>query len=222
MTGRWVMASIQTSFAIMPAARLLVRRLRRSRSGVDAITIGTLVAFTTLQTRLFFPIGSLLSVVGSTCRPRSRSSTAIFEYLDQPVDIAEGTRELPGRAARRRRASRTSGSATTTDAWTLEDVSFDVPAGTKTALVGETGSGKTTLGYLVARLYDVDAGARHDRRRRRARADVPVARRPRSASSRRRPTSSTRRVRENLRFAKPGRDRRGDRGGRARRADPRR
>ncbi len=43
--------------------------------------------------------------------------------------------------------------------WTLEDVTFTVPAGTKTALVGETGSGKTTLGYLVARLYDVDRGS---------------------------------------------------------------
>jgi ATP-binding cassette subfamily B protein len=42
--------------------------------------------------------------------------------------------------------------------WTLEDVSFEVPAGSKTALVGETGSGKTTAGYLVARLYDVTRG----------------------------------------------------------------
>ncbi len=44
-------------------------------------------------------------------------------------------------------------------AWTLEDVSFEVPAGTTTALVGETGAGKTTLGYLTARLYDVDEGS---------------------------------------------------------------
>ena len=44
-------------------------------------------------------------------------------------------------------------------AWTLKDVSFTVPAGTTTALVGETGSGKTTLGYLAARLYDVKQGA---------------------------------------------------------------
>ena len=44
------------------------------------------------------------------------------------------------------------------DAWTLKDISFTVPAGTKTALVGETGSGKTTCGYLVARLYDATQG----------------------------------------------------------------
>ena len=44
------------------------------------------------------------------------------------------------------------------DEWTLQDVSFTVPAGTKTALVGETGSGKTTLAYLAARLYEPDRG----------------------------------------------------------------
>jgi ATP-binding cassette, subfamily B, bacterial len=42
--------------------------------------------------------------------------------------------------------------------WTLRDITLDVPPGSKTALVGETGSGKTTLGYLVARLYDADEG----------------------------------------------------------------
>ena len=68
-----------------------------------------------------------------------------------------------------------------------------VPAGTTTAIVGETGSGKTTLGYLVARLYDVERGARHDRRHRRPRRDASRRSRARSASSRRRPTSSTRR-----------------------------
>src|SRR5439155_4062112 len=45
------------------------------------------------------------------------------------------------------------------DAWTLQDVGFVVPAGTTTALVGETGAGKTTLGYLAARLYDVNRGS---------------------------------------------------------------
>src|SRR4029078_7513899 len=42
--------------------------------------------------------------------------------------------------------------------WTLQDVSFDVPRGSKVALVGETGSGKPPAGYLVARLYDATRG----------------------------------------------------------------
>ena len=57
MTGRWMMASIQTSFAIMPA---LVYLFAGHFAG--AISIGTVVAFTTLQSRLFFPVGSLLGV----------------------------------------------------------------------------------------------------------------------------------------------------------------
>ncbi|HEX5853197.1 MAG TPA: ATP-binding cassette domain-containing protein, partial [Solirubrobacteraceae bacterium] len=42
--------------------------------------------------------------------------------------------------------------------WTLKDIDISVPAGTRTALVGETGSGKTTLAYLVARLYEPQEG----------------------------------------------------------------
>jgi ATP-binding cassette subfamily B protein len=154
MTGRWMMAAIQTTFAVMPALVYLFAGWTISR-GSDTVTIGTLVAFTTLQTRLFFPIGSLLGV-----QLEVQSSLAlfdrIFEYLDQPVDIAEGTRAL----------DRPRGDVAFDevwfryehDAWPLEDISFVVPRGTKTALVGETGSGKTTCAYLVARLYDSTRG----------------------------------------------------------------
>ncbi|MBA2476818.1 MAG: ABC transporter ATP-binding protein, partial [Actinobacteria bacterium] len=154
MAGRWVMASIQMSFSIMPA--LVYWFAGQSFAG--AISLGTVVAFTTLQTRLFFPVGSLLSVqidVQTSLALFDR----IFEYLDQPVDIAErpGAVELP--ACR--------GDVTLDGVWfrydpgagwTLQDVSIEIPAGTRTAIVGETGSGKTTLGYLIARLYDVGRG----------------------------------------------------------------
>ena len=155
MTGRWMMAAIQTTFAVMPALVYFFAGWTISQ-GSGAITIGTLVAFTTLQTRLFFPIGSLLGV-----QLEVQSSLAlfdrIFEYLDQPVDIVEGVQTL----------ERPRGDVAFDDvwfgyedaAWTLEDVSFAVPAGTKTALVGETGSGKTTCAYLVARLYDPTRGS---------------------------------------------------------------
>src|SRR5690242_14552677 len=61
MTGRWIMALVQTTFAVMPAAVYWFGGWSFAHGG-GAITIGTLVAFTTLQTRLFFPIGQLLSV----------------------------------------------------------------------------------------------------------------------------------------------------------------
>ena len=150
MTGRWMMASIQTSFAVMPA---LVYLFAGHFAG--AISLGTVVAFTTLQARLFFPIGSLLGV-GLEVQTSLALFDRVFEYLDQPVDIEEGTRVLD----RVRGDVAFEGVWFRYDdaAWTLQDVSFEVPAGTKTALVGETGSGKTTAGYLVARLYDASEG----------------------------------------------------------------
>jgi ATP-binding cassette, subfamily B, bacterial len=154
MAGRWVMASIQMSFSIMPA---LVYWFA-GQSFVGAVSLGTVVAFTTLQTRLFFPVGSLLSV-----QIDLQTSLAlfdrVFEYLDLPVEIVEreGAVDLPpcrGDLAFEEVWFRYEPESP----WTLQDVSFEVPAGTTTAVVGETGSGKTTVGYLVARLYDVERG----------------------------------------------------------------
>ena len=156
MAGRWVMASIQTSFAVMPAAVYWFGGLALAH-GSHAISVPTLVAFTTLQTRLFFPVGSLLGV-GLDVQTSLALFDRIFEYLDQPVDIEErpGARALDqaGDVAFDHVWFRYGDGA-----WTLEDVTFTVPAGTTTALVGETGSGKTTLGYLAARLYDVNEGS---------------------------------------------------------------
>jgi ATP-binding cassette, subfamily B, bacterial len=155
MTGRWMMASIQMTFAIMPALVYWFAGWSIA-NGSQAISIGTLVAFTTLQTRLFFPIGGLLGV-----QIEVQSSLAlfdrIFEYLDHEVDIVEGDEELiepRGEVALDSVWFRYDDAA-----WTLQDVSFTVPPGSKTALVGETGSGKTTSAYLVARLYDATEGS---------------------------------------------------------------
>ncbi len=150
MAGRWTMASVQTSFAIMPALVYLFAGLSPS-----AISIGTVVAFTTLQTRLFFPASSLLNVAVDV-----QTSTAlfdrVFEYLDLDVDIHPGTRALESPRGELRFEDVSF--RYDEDAWTLRDISLEVPAGTRTAIVGETGSGKTTLGYLSARLYDPAEG----------------------------------------------------------------
>jgi ATP-binding cassette subfamily B protein len=161
MAGRWMMATVQTSFAIMPALVYLF-------AGLDggAVSIGTVVAFTTLQTRIFWPIQSLLGV-SVDVKSSSALFERIFEYLDMPVDIAPGTRDLPaprGDVALDDLWFRYTGPASSPgrggdDGWTLSGIDLEIPAGTRTAIVGETGSGKTTLGYLVARLYDADRGA---------------------------------------------------------------
>jgi ATP-binding cassette subfamily B protein len=154
MAGRWMMASIQMSFAIMPA---LVYWFA-GQSFIGGVTLGTVVAFTTLQTRLFWPVGSLLNV-----QLDAQTSLAlfdrVFEYLDQPVEIIEREDAVDLPPCRGDVAFDDVWFRYGEGPWTLEDVSFDVPAGTTTALVGETGSGKTTIGYLVARLYDVDRGS---------------------------------------------------------------
>ena len=197
MTGRWMMAAIQTTFAVMPALVYWFAGWTMA-SGSGAISIGTLVAFTTLQSRLFFPIGSLLGVQVDV-----QSSLAlfdrIFEYLDQPVDIVEGTRALE--SPRGDIAFDHVWFRYGDERWTLEDVTFAVPTGTKTALVGET------VRQDDLRLSRRSPLRRHgregdDRRDRRTRADVRVAGRRR----RRRlpgdvPFHAS--VRENLRFAGP-------------------
>ena len=114
------------------------------------------MAFTTLQTRLFFPVGSLLGV-GLDVQTSLALFDRIFEYLDQPIDIEEKADAIAvGKAGDVVFDNVWFGYG---DEWTLKDVSFTVAAGTTTALVGETGSGKTTLAYLVARLYDVGGAA---------------------------------------------------------------
>jgi ATP-binding cassette subfamily B protein len=156
MAGRWMMAFVQTSFAVMPALVYLFAGL-----APGAASIGTIVAFTTLQTRLFWPIQSLLGVAVDV-----QSSGAlferVFEYLDLPVDLEEGDRE-PGSVQGEVRfdgvSFRYAGDEDSDQPWTLHDIDLVVPPGSTLALVGETGSGKTTLGYLAARLYDPEHGS---------------------------------------------------------------
>ncbi|HEY3922635.1 MAG TPA: ABC transporter ATP-binding protein [Gaiellaceae bacterium] len=160
MTGRWMMAMIQMTFAVMPAAIYWLGGYEVAHGQTShkerLAVIGTVSAFTLLQTRLFAPIGSLLSISVDI-----QSSLAlfdrIFEYLDLPVDIVEGTQTVEhvrGDVAIDNVWFKYGG----TDTWALEDIDLTIPAGTTTAIVGETGAGKTSLGYLVSRLYDVTKG----------------------------------------------------------------
>ncbi len=159
MAGRWRMSTVQMSFSIMPALVYLFAGISIA-GGSGAVTIGTVVAFTTLQTRLLFPIGSLLNV-GIEIQTSRALFDRIFEYLDLPVEITERAEPvtLDPRATRGAvRFDDVSFRYEDGGAQTLNGVDLVVAPGTTTAIVGETGSGKTTLGYLVARLYDVTGG----------------------------------------------------------------
>jgi ATP-binding cassette subfamily B protein len=154
MAGRWVWSTIQTTFSVMPALTYWFGGVAFGHPD-PKVWVPTLVAFTTLQTRLFFPVSSLLGVQVDV-----QTSLAlfdrIFEYLDEPIDIQErddAHAAVPAGDVVFDHVSFGYG-----DTRTLDDVTFTVPSGTTTAIVGETGSGKTTLGYLAARLYDVRDG----------------------------------------------------------------
>jgi ATP-binding cassette, subfamily B, bacterial len=158
MAGRWLMSTIQMVFAIQPAlVYWLAGQSILGRS--NAISIGTAVAFAQLLTRLLFPIQSLLST-GADVEASLALFDRIFEYLDLSVDIVEKPNPVVLRPeevlgeVRFENVSFRYGDG----AWTLRDVDMVVPAGTRTAVVGETGAGKTTLGYLVARLYEPQEG----------------------------------------------------------------
>ena len=198
MTGRWMMAAIQTTFAVMPALVYLFAGWTISR-GSDSITIGTLVAFTTLQTRLFFPIGSLLGV-----QLEVQSSLAlfdrIFEYLDQPVDIVEGTRDARASAWRRR----VRGRLVRLRQGRLDARGRDVrrPGGHEDGAGRRDGLRQDDVRVPRRPPLRRDGGHRQDRRRRRAPARLPLADRV----GRRRLAGDVplpRDVRENLRFARP-------------------
>jgi ATP-binding cassette subfamily B protein len=158
MAGRWMMSSIQMTFAIQPA---IVYWLAGQKFLGGTISVGTVVAFSTLQTRLLFPIQGLLGV-GADVSASMALFDRIFEYLDLPVDIVEDENPVELQAEEMLGEVRFEGVSfkytSQQESWTLEDIDVRVPAGTRTAIVGETGAGKTTLGYLVARLYEPQEG----------------------------------------------------------------
>ncbi len=158
MTGRWRQSSIGIIVSILPAAIYLAAAFTVSGT-TGPVSIGTLVAFTALQTQLFRPMVSLLRT-GVDMQTSMAMFRRVFDYLDQPVDIDDPAtpRTLESPRGELRFAGVSFGYPGA-EAPTLSDVELTVPAGGHVAVVGSTGSGKTTLGYLAARLYDPDRGA---------------------------------------------------------------
>ncbi|MFE0018334.1 ABC transporter ATP-binding protein [Mesorhizobium sp. NPDC059054] len=157
--GEWQWSLISLTLSVLPALTLLLGGWLTSMS--VPITIGTLVAMIALQEQLLWPFEHLLEL-GAEMRTTRALFARIFEYLDVPIEITE----RPGavRLDRQRirgavRLEKVSFSYGRAPEPTLKDVSIDIPAGMHVAIVGATGSGKTTLGYLLARLYDVGKGS---------------------------------------------------------------
>lgn len=156
MAGRWRQSTIQIVMSAMPALTYWAAGLTAAQ-GRPLITIGTLVAFTTLQTSLFRPTVQLLQTSVDV-----QSSMAlfgrIFEYLDLESDLEEPAEPHPVPGVRGDVRFEGVGFSYEPGADALTGIDVTVPAGTSLAVVGETGSGKTTLSYLVPRLYDATSG----------------------------------------------------------------
>ncbi|HEX2050546.1 MAG TPA: ABC transporter ATP-binding protein [Actinomycetota bacterium] len=172
MVGRGFFSLVQIFFSITPAFVYLLAGwlfLSGRVGGNPSAIVGTIVAFTTLQSRLFFPMGQLLNV-GVEIQSSLALFDRIFEYLDLERDIADrdGALELQPSEVRgevvyddvwfRYERQRADG-AGDRRLWTIAGVGFTARPGELVALVGPSGAGKTTLTYLLPRLYDVDRGA---------------------------------------------------------------
>ena len=158
LAGRWRMASLSIIFAAIPAVIYLAAGLPVT---AGAITIGTLIAFTTLQNTLFRPVTGLLNT-GVSVISSLALFARIFEYLDLPVEVDDPAHPVeidPAQVSGHVRFEDVSFTYPGADRPAVSGVDLDVPAGSTLALVGETGSGKTTLASLVARLYDPSSGS---------------------------------------------------------------
>jgi ATP-binding cassette subfamily B protein len=160
MAGRWRMAVISIVMAAMPAVIYWTAGLALQTGGTQ-ISIGTIVAFVSLQQGLFRPAVSLLST-GVQIQTSLALFQRIFEYLDLSIDITE--RERPIHLDKIKGEVRFEGVEFRYDGDDskggpiLDGIDITVPAGDSLAVVGPTGAGKSTLGYLVPRLYDVTGG----------------------------------------------------------------
>jgi len=157
MTGRWRQSSIGIIISVLPAAIYLAEAFTVSGSS-GAVSIGTLVAFTTLQGQLFRPMMSLLST-GVDLQTSLAMFRRVFDYLDLPIDIAEPhTPVVLKKVNGEMTFSGVSFSYPDAQAPTLTHIDLTIHPGQHVAIVGATGSGKTTFGYLAARLYEPSHG----------------------------------------------------------------
>jgi ATP-binding cassette, subfamily B, bacterial len=200
MVGRWFFMIVGTIFSIMPAFVYWLAGYLAITGSPNPPTVGDIVAFTTLQSRLFFPLGQLLNV-----QVEIYGALALFDRIFEYLDLQPGIQDAPAAVTLDRATIRgsirfrdvsfrypeapprtaadggsdTGGDDTTVDEvvtfdaadgsasgpnagrvpFALHGVDFSVEPGRLVALVGHSGSGKTTTTYLVPRLYDVDEGA---------------------------------------------------------------
>jgi ATP-binding cassette subfamily B protein len=170
LTGRWVGVVVQVVFSGIPALVYFVSGALTATGAPDAPTIGDIVAFTTLQSRLFFPLASLLGL-----QVEIGGSLALFERIFAYLDLVPEIVDAPD-AAHLQRASVRGGvelrnvsfrypqppgadTSARRDTFALQEITFSAEPGSLTALVGPSGSGKSTILSLIPRFWDTKSGS---------------------------------------------------------------
>ena len=155
MLGRWFRMLLQVLEAIGPALIYLYGGYLVMQGDM---TLGTLVAFAALLIRLYQPMAQLANVHVEVMGALALFER-IFEYLDIVPDVAESKNAVALRTpARGQVAFAGVGFQYLPERWTLREISFTAEPGQLVALVGPTGAGKTTMTYLIPRLYDATEG----------------------------------------------------------------
>ena len=170
LTGRWVGVVVQVVFSGIPALVYFVAGTLAATGAPDAPTIGDIVAFTTLQSRLFFPLASLLGL-----QVEIGGSLALFERIFAYLDLVPEIVDAPDAAQLQRASVRGAvelrnvsfrypqppGADTSArrDTFALQEISFSAEPGSLTALVGPSGSGKSTILSLIPRFWDTKSGS---------------------------------------------------------------
>ncbi len=169
LTGRWVGVVVQVVFSGIPALVYFVSGTLAATGAPDAPTIGDIVAFTTLQSRLFFPLASLLGL-----QVEIGGSLALFERIFAYLDLVPEIVDAPD-AAQLQRANVRGGvelrnvsfrypqppgadTSARRDTFALQEITFSAEPGSLTALVGPSGSGKSTILSLIPRFWDTKSG----------------------------------------------------------------
>lgn len=155
--GQWLQALVRIVMSATPVVVFWIAG-EQIAAGSTAASVGTIIAFIMLQQTLFAPANALLQL-----NVVLQSSLAMFErvfaYLDLPTGMAEGSLPAPAGGWHGEVLMRHADFGYDGGVPTLRDVSLEVPAGSSAAIIGPTGAGKTTIGYLIARLYDPCAGS---------------------------------------------------------------
>lgn len=160
MSGQWFFAIVQIFLSIIPAIIYVVAAYLII--GDVPITAGTIVAFTTVQSRLLFPTVGLLRVV-LDLQTSGALFARIFEYMDLQPAITDSPTARPVDESRVGHVAFDDVTFTYPDGEadkpTLRGVSFELQPGQFAAFVGPSGAGKTTVSYLVPRLYEATSGS---------------------------------------------------------------